>query len=191
MTKYVRKRSPRNVILIDDKALSFRGFLWLQKRWLKGKYDCFVVSDISLVKAIFYRVQNMLRVEIVESIKGLEMGGFRNLWFRQFKHYRKMRAMNWPSSKPPSPYISINTLKPFFKTLALTVVLFGVIFTGEVITNAGMRGRLCRKIRDFGGFVNPSARRGFYSRGKLIIYIIRWKCFISLANRHFHGGNAT
>ncbi|OXA42366.1 Monofunctional isopimaradiene synthase, chloroplastic [Folsomia candida] len=164
LTKYVRKRSPRNVILIDDKALSFRGFLWLQKRWLKGKYDCFVVSDISLVKAIFYRVQNMLRVEIVESIKGLEMGGFRNLWFRQFKHYRKMRAMNWPSSKPPSPYISINTLKPFFKTLALTVVLFGVIFTGEVITNAGMRGRLCRKIRDFGGFVNPSARRGFYSR---------------------------
>lgn len=131
LTGYVTKRSPRNVVLTDLKVKAFNLLLELQNLFLKGKYECFWIYEIALNFGWFSMADNMLRVEIRQSIKGLEMGGFQNLWDRQLTQSSRLRAMKWPSLRVASPYISTNTLSPFFITVGITLALVGLVFIAE------------------------------------------------------------
>ncbi|OXA39995.1 Protein hold'em [Folsomia candida] len=157
LTAHITRHTPRNVILCSTlQALEF--FFPLQNRILQGKYECFVIYDIALNEGYFAIADTMLRVEIGQSIKGLEMGGFQNLWRRHEKHLNKVRAIKWPPLKVASPYISWNTLSPFFNAMGIIMILVGVGFLGEILSNEQLRERLRVKVVYSAAIVQISVR---------------------------------
>lgn len=91
-----------------------------------------MVYDIALNVGIFAGVDNMLRFEIGQSIKGLERGGFKTLWEQQYNHFSWLKAMKWASMRVASPYISANTWSPFFSVVGVTLVLLRFLFVAEL-----------------------------------------------------------
>lgn len=91
----MRKNTPKHVALVYNKRSVLYTLLHLQNLVLQGQYECFLVYDIALSVGRFAVVHNMLKVEIGNSIKTLDMGGFPNLWECQLYHFYRLRAMNW------------------------------------------------------------------------------------------------
>lgn len=142
---YVTKNSPKNFVLSHDTDYALKALLKLQNQKLNGKYECFLIRDIALNNAYFGVCNNALRFEIGESIRGLEQGGFNILWRQQYKYNIRMSAMKWPQLRVASPYISINTLLPFFYTVGITMILFGVVLIAEAKLDVRAIARLVKR----------------------------------------------
>lgn len=76
--------------------------------------------------------------------------------------------MKWPSMRVASPYISINTLSPFFNATGIIMVLLVVVYIAELISDERTRCRLVDGVRDFVTFVTISTSSALV---KLCIYL--------------------
>lgn len=150
--------------MYNDHLIFYR-FLYLQKKILKGQYKCFLIPDIALYQGKFAGVSNMLRVEIGQCIKGLDQGGFSNLWMRQIRNFYNLKAIKWPSMKVASPYISTNTLASFSSTVGIILILLWTIFIAELLSYPEMRRTLWKRIKGY----YIAVYRGF---GELCKYLI-------------------
>ncbi|OXA41580.1 hypothetical protein Fcan01_23764 [Folsomia candida] len=131
---YIRKPSPRNVALVGNKLRVLVLLVQLENQVLKGEYKCFAIYDIALNEGRLAIVNNKLRFEIGQTIEALARGGYPTLWERQLKHFHKLKSSRWQSLKEASPYISINTLSPFFNTMGITIIAFAVIYLLEIVS---------------------------------------------------------
>ncbi|OXA55848.1 hypothetical protein Fcan01_08771 [Folsomia candida] len=137
-TSYVRKHTPTNVILLNGKYSVPYEHLSLQNLVLGGEYECYEIPDIAVMEGRFAVVNNMIRVEIGNKIKSLDQGGFPILWEKQLKHLYNLLAMKWKNMKEASPYVKLKTLRSFFKTVGIAIILHAVICIAEV-TSTGER----------------------------------------------------
>lgn len=135
--------------------------LRLQHKVLKGRYECFAIYDVVLVRERFAAVRNILSPEIAQSIKGLELGGFPTLWERGIIHLLRLEAMQWPSMRVASPYISINTLTDFFITMGVVITLIVVTFIVEVVSDGETRRKSWQSGRNVCTLCQSSITAGF------------------------------
>ncbi|OXA42522.1 hypothetical protein Fcan01_22918 [Folsomia candida] len=136
---YVTQRGSRNVALFSQKDTAFAYFLQIQNAVLRGRYECFLICDIALNYGRFSLVYSMLRVEIGQTINALDRGGFPNLWNRQLMHLARLQAMKFPKLREASPYISMNMLSSFCYTVGITMILLGVLYLAEIMSDEVIR----------------------------------------------------
>lgn len=108
-----------------------------------------MINDIALNEGVFDAAYTILRAEIAKSIRDLYLGGFSNLWKRELENLYKLKAMQLSPMRLASPYISPNTLSPFFYTIGIILVLLGVIILAEILSDETIRGTLWDKGRCF------------------------------------------
>lgn len=131
-----------------------------------------MIYDITLSEEKFDIVSSILRVEIGQSVKALQRGGFQNLWKVQVVHAIMLDAKNLTQKRKPSDYISKNTLSPFFNVVGVTMITLGMVFITENLSDEGVRMRLWNRAINFSIFVKMyvrlACRKLYFKVGKWI-----------------------
>lgn len=136
---YFSEAEPKNFVMYDRKFYTYMLLLKIQHEVLKGKYLCYAVEDIALMRPRLNVVSAIARVRIIYVEGALARGGFPNLWEREYIKYLEVRAWKLSRIKLPSLYISLIMLLGFFYCFLGVAVFTIVVLLAERLSDPIIR----------------------------------------------------